>query len=79
MDSLSIGQVTSEFMGQLEDMEGRGELPPGCVIGDVVLIAEIRTPEGSTIACRWSEPVRRHIVVGMLDSAMDMAKRTITG
>lgn len=80
MDNRNIGQITADFMEQLEGMEENGTLPAGCVVGDVVLVAEIRKPDGlSTIACRWSDPVRRHIVLGMLESARDMAKLTING
>lgn len=80
IDTQKLGQITAAFMQQLDELQRTLDgLPAGCVVGDMVIVAEIKRPDGtSTYAVRFSDPPRRHVAIGLLDVARDIAKANLS-
>jgi hypothetical protein len=64
-DQTKVGQLTAALMDRLDNDFGED-----CELGDLLLIAEVLGPHGSTITMQFSEP-RRHVNVGLLTVAQN--------
>jgi hypothetical protein len=62
-DQTKVGQLTAALMDRLDDDFGED-----CELGDLVLIAEILGPHGSTVTMQFSA-ARKHVNVGLLTLA----------
>ena len=62
-DQTRVGQLTSELMDRLDN-----EFDEDCHFGDLLLIAEVLGPHGSTITLQMSQP-RKHVNLGLLKIA----------
>ena len=59
-DQTRVGQLTSDLMERLDDEYGED-----CQFGDLLLIAEVLGPHGSSISLQMSQP-RKHVNLGLL-------------
>jgi len=59
-DQSRVGQLTAELMETLDNQYGED-----CEFGDLMLIAEVLGPHGSSITLQVTQP-RKHINLGLL-------------
>jgi hypothetical protein len=62
-DQSKVGQLTAALMESLDDQYGED-----CEFGDLMLIAEVLGPHGSSLSIQVSQP-RKHINLGLLAAA----------
>jgi hypothetical protein len=59
-DQSKVGQLTADLMESLDQQYGED-----CEFGDLMLIAEVLGPHGSTVTLQVSQP-RKHVNFGLL-------------